>query len=337
MTEDKSPLPRDEEPKPVVWTPEDASRFLTAAIHEAQRPLADALQQRPVTTRVLAIIVCILVAGAAVIGLILSSQLEKAEKRTASAQSDREKALQEKMALQAQSHVLETRLHTATAAMAKLQTDEGEFRKAKADLQRAQRQNRLLLNQITGLEMEKRALAHQLEAVKAMAFDDDGDALADLRDAAPAPHEAHDAPAAPGDAPGQGALTVSDVRHATPVEAVAELVEAPAEAPEQPAATDSAPPAPDAGEADAASRDNPPALYEAFRLFGNDAAAPDEKPAATATEPEAAAETPETPDAEKPESPEQPAETPAPADAPAENPETEEEVDIEEPVGPPAA
>lgn len=175
MPEEKSPLPHGEEPKSVVWTPEDASRFLTAAIHEAQRPLAEALKHRPVTSKALAVLVALLVLGAAAIGLILSSQLEKSEKVAAEARQAREVVLTDKAELQAKSSILEERLNSANMAITGMRNNEGELKRTKTDLQRSRRQNELLRNQIAGLEMEKMALARQLEAVKAMALDQDID------------------------------------------------------------------------------------------------------------------------------------------------------------------
>lgn len=176
MTEEKSPLPRDDEAKPVVWTPEDASRFLTAAIHEAQRPLAEALKDRPITSRAMTIIVAVLVLGAAVIALILSSQIEKADKAADEARKAREVILTDKAELQARTGILEDRLGRANSAMAGMRDSENDLKRARVDLQRSRRQNELLRSQISGLEMEKMALARQLEAVKAMAVDREVDA-----------------------------------------------------------------------------------------------------------------------------------------------------------------
>lgn len=190
MPEETTPHPRDEEPKPVVWTPEDASRFLTAAIHEAQLPLAEALKQRPVTAKGLAFIIAGLALAAAVIGLILSSQLEKQEKLTAEARQSRDAILVDKAELQAKASITEERLRSANSTISGLRDNAGELRQARAELQRSRRQNELLRNQISGLEMEKTALARQLEAVKALAFDDAGDGEGlDDRDGAPPEEE----------------------------------------------------------------------------------------------------------------------------------------------------
>lgn len=164
-----------ENAEPVVWTPEDASRFLTSAIHEAQRPLADALKQRPITSRALALLVGVIVVAGLAIALILASQLEKAERRADVSQDKHETTLIEKHELQTSHATLQDRLASVTDSHAELRdqvdnlkTNEDAHRRARTDLSKFRRHNDALRSQITGLEMEKSALARQLEALKAM-------------------------------------------------------------------------------------------------------------------------------------------------------------------------
>lgn len=172
-----TPYSKNDETKPVAWTPEDANRFLTSAIHEAQRPLEDALKKRPITSGWFAGIIALLVFAAFAIALLLSSQLEKTEQRAENINRLREEILTEKVQLEAKSTLLEERLTNAANEITALQGSGEELRGAKNDLVRFRRQNELLRRQISGLEMEKTALARQLEAVKAMAIDGDLDGV----------------------------------------------------------------------------------------------------------------------------------------------------------------
>ena len=184
MADSNTPTPHEKEHgdgKPVIWTPEDASRFLTSAIHEAQRPLADALQQRPVTSKALALIVAILVVAAMIIASLLSSQAQKWEKAAQAAQTAKDEALVNGAQLQSRSEQLELRLNEARSLQEKLQQEASgmrenaeELKRAKGDAQRFRRQNELLRSQIAGLEMEREALAKQLAAVRALAMEEDG-------------------------------------------------------------------------------------------------------------------------------------------------------------------
>ncbi len=184
LSEEDKPLVRKvdgdkiEETKPVVWTPEDASRFLTSAIHESQRPLADALKQRPVTSKALAVMLTIIVVAAAVIGFILWNQMEKAEKRADSSQSQRDQALIERHQQEAKAVTLLDKLedaqlkHTAlNQRVDSLQGSEEALRRAQSDMAKYRRQAELLKNQIAGLEMEKAAIQRQMDAVRAMVID----------------------------------------------------------------------------------------------------------------------------------------------------------------------
>lgn len=160
------------EAKPVVWTPEDANRFLTAAIHEANRPLEEQLKRRPLPGNwILAIVAFVILAGC-VVALLLSSQLEKTEARAEAINRQREELLTQKVQLEAQSMLLEERLTAASAQVSTLAAGNEELRGAKNEVARYRRQNELLHSQISGLEMEKEALARQLAAVKAMAIED---------------------------------------------------------------------------------------------------------------------------------------------------------------------
>ncbi len=196
--DDKSQVPKIDVSKPVVWTPEDASRFLTSAIHEAQRPLAEALKQRPITARALTVMVAIIVLAALIIALILSNQLEKAEKRAELNQAARDTLLAERHEISAKATTLEDRLNNAISEQRTLATtidslkgNEEILRKTQSDLARFRRQAELLRSQISGLEMEKAAIARQLEAIKALAMEDE-EGLAD--DATPFDDYSQDAP-----------------------------------------------------------------------------------------------------------------------------------------------
>lgn len=183
MSADNTPqFPKSDGTKPVVWTPEDASRFLTSAIHEAQKPLADALKQRPVTSRGLAVIVGILVVAALVIALLLSSQVEKWEKRADAMQTAREDMVSEKATLEAQASALQDKLGVAADQANTLQSRidffqaaEETHKRTQQDLSRFRRQNELLRRQISGLEMENTALSRQLSAVRALAEEEGGE------------------------------------------------------------------------------------------------------------------------------------------------------------------
>ncbi len=196
--DDKPQVPKIDVSKPVVWTPEDASRFLTSAIHEAQRPLAEALKQRPITARALTVMVAIIVLAALIIALILSNQLEKAEKRAELNQAARDTLLAERHEISAKATTLEDRLNNAISEQRTLATtidslkgNEEILRKTQSDLARFRRQAELLRSQISGLEMEKAAIARQLEAIKALAMEDE-EGLAD--DATPFDEYSQDAP-----------------------------------------------------------------------------------------------------------------------------------------------
>lgn len=166
--------------KPVVWTPEDASRFLTSAINEAQRPLADALKNRPITTKGLYLLVGSLLVAGLVIVLILSGQVERAEKRAAIASDKHEQTFAEKHEIQAQHSTLQDRLSLVNdqheelrGQVEALRKKEEIHKKTQTDLSRFRRHNDALRSQISGLEMEKAALARQLDALKIMMEDPD--------------------------------------------------------------------------------------------------------------------------------------------------------------------
>ncbi len=253
---DSGPAKREEESHPVVWTPEDASRFLTNAIHESQKPLADALKSRPITTSTLVLVLVIIVAAAAGIGWILYMQLEKTEKLADSARTSRDEALLQQHQLQAKSETLEARLESAKAEFDRLNQEylteseslrgqiqgkrdnEEELRRIQTELTRFRRQNELLRNQISGLEMEKQALARQLEAVRALAIDEGMDFL-DTGDAArqPVPQ-----PEPPEETPPLSRMT-EPVQPEPPV-AEAPVLPAPSEPAPMPAAPEIATPQP---------------------------------------------------------------------------------------------
>lgn len=194
------PVPRFEkdsvESHPVVWTPEDASRFLTSAIREAQRPLADELAKRPVTTKILALIITILVVAAVVVALVLSGQIAKSDQTAERAIAAHSEAMTQKQSFQTRAELLEDRLSAAQTLHERLRGSVEELKRARGDLQRFRRQNDLLRSQITGLEMEKMALSRQLDALKSLSLGetdmdpadqfDDLDTLEDpFRDLAP--------------------------------------------------------------------------------------------------------------------------------------------------------
>ena len=176
----------DQDSRPVVWTPEDASRFLTSAIHESQRPLADALGHRPITTKGLILVLAVVIGYAAASLWLLSSryssQLEEAKQAAREAGKAKDSVLDEKAELLSRAAVLESRLDSAKDDNSRLKTEasglkegEEELRRSRNDNQRFRRQIELLRSQIAGLEMEKTALARQLEALKALALDEHGE------------------------------------------------------------------------------------------------------------------------------------------------------------------
>lgn len=295
-SDDQVPVKKIDDLKPVVWTPEDASRFLTSAIQEAQRPLADALKDRPITSRALTIIIAVLCLAALIIGLILSSQIEKADrevvrvnKEAKEIASERDAARVEKERLQITTTAMEERLTDVREQRSSLQSQlqeqieairggDEELRRSKADLQRFRRQNELLRSQISGLEMEKVALARQLDAVKAMAIDEadeTGDAAVPTPDdgaAAPQPEEETAAPAVSAAGPEHPEPTESKIDESAEVV----FIDAPPMAPaEEPHDTETP---------------EPPAAVEEPAI-----AAPAEPTLPEATQPQIDGETPEEP------------------------------------------
>ena len=192
---DATPVPHDREENRAVnvWTPEDASRFLTSAIQEAQRPLTDALRQRSVSPGIFALVVAILIAFAALGGWVLLGRLDKADRAAENARAEREMALDKRHEIQARQEALIARLTAVQeygertrreleaeneilrTQVVGFKTGEEELKRLRTDLNRHRRQADLLRNQISGLEMEKQALARQLSAVKALAAGDEED------------------------------------------------------------------------------------------------------------------------------------------------------------------
>ena len=127
------------EAKPVVWTPEDANRFLTAAIHEANRPLEEQLKRRPIPSNWIIAIVAFVVFAACVVALLLSSQVEKVEARAETINRQREELLTQKVRLEAQSSILEERLSAATEQVSALNGNSEALRTAKNELARFRR------------------------------------------------------------------------------------------------------------------------------------------------------------------------------------------------------
>ncbi len=195
MEEDNTPIRHEEEEERQVsvWTPEDAARFLSSAIQESQRPLTDVLNKRSISPGIFALVILLLVAAAAACGWVLLDRLEKADKAAETARAGREAAI-------AQRHEIQSKHETATARLAatqeqmdklkrELETEnerlraeamglkgnEEELKRLRADISRYRRQSELLRTQISGLEMEKQALARQLSAVKALAIPEDED------------------------------------------------------------------------------------------------------------------------------------------------------------------
>lgn len=210
-----------EEPdnKMTVWTPEDASRFLASAINEAQRPLADALKRPSVSPGIVVLIVVLLVAAASAIGWVLLRQLDKSERAADTARTARDAAVNQWHELQAKSEGLTAKLSAEMEQQERLRREylaetehlktiaaghrdnEEELKRIKGEMQRHRRQNELLRNQISGLEMEKQALARQLEAVKALALgEDDGFAAPDASAETPADSVTIEEPPVPGPA-----------------------------------------------------------------------------------------------------------------------------------------
>ncbi|MDR3212257.1 MAG: hypothetical protein LBU79_10135, partial [Planctomycetota bacterium] len=188
------PVPTGNHSPAAGWTPEDAARFLTSAIQEAQRPLTNALRQRSIAPGVFALVIVILVAAAAAVGWTLLDRLEKADNQADSARSAQGQALRERYAAEAKEETAAARLSVVEEEGQRLRVNlatenerlrlelannrsgEEEVRRLRGENSRLRRQNELLRSQITGLEMEKLALARQLAAVKALAVpEEDGE------------------------------------------------------------------------------------------------------------------------------------------------------------------
>lgn len=193
MENDTAPMRHDgdENRQVSVWTPEDASRFLSSAIQEAQRPLTDALRQRAVSPGIFALVIVLLAACAAACGWVLIGRLEKAEQATDSARLDRDLAIGQRHEMQSRHDTVSARLSASqeqaerikrelemendrlrTEAAGYKSSDE-DLKRLRTDLNRYRRQTELLRTQISGLELEKQALARQLHAVKALAGADE--------------------------------------------------------------------------------------------------------------------------------------------------------------------
>ncbi len=83
MTEDTHENPAntrmsDNARPPVVWTPEDAANFLSAAIKESQRPLAAALKKQGVPYWVFGIVLVVMLATSIMCWLYLDQLLQRA-------------------------------------------------------------------------------------------------------------------------------------------------------------------------------------------------------------------------------------------------------------------
>jgi hypothetical protein len=212
--DDKTCASRSEGTKPVVWTAEDASRFLTSAIHEAQKPLAEALKQRPITSKALTMLIAVIIVAALAIALILSSQLEKTEKRADLALRARDEIMSEKVTLQAQSQAMEDRLNSLQSRhdelygkVSDLKMNEERHRRAISELARFKQSNDILRDHISGLEQEKAALSTKL--LKALSIEPGSEVELDKLveeaggedGAAPDAPEARDAPDEPDKQP----------------------------------------------------------------------------------------------------------------------------------------
>jgi len=82
MPEDPRQPPKNQESRlPVIWTPEDAANFLSAAIKEAQRPLAQALQRQGIPPWAFGLIIIVTVAAICLGWLHFDEQLKKAWQR----------------------------------------------------------------------------------------------------------------------------------------------------------------------------------------------------------------------------------------------------------------
>lgn len=197
MDNDSTPMRHEEEePRQVsVWSPEDAARFLSSAIKEAQRPLTDALQQRSVSPGIFALVIALLVAAAAISGWVLIDRLDKSDQAADAARTDRDVAIDKRhealarhdavaarlMSTQEQAERTKRELETENERLrteaAGYKASDDELKRLRTDLNRYRRQNELLRTQISGLEMEKQALARQLSAVKALADPDNAEDL----------------------------------------------------------------------------------------------------------------------------------------------------------------
>lgn len=184
-------MPEDERneqgKRPVVWTPEDASNFLTAAIKESQKPLAEALARPsvPLSAFLVALLVVALLCGAAVAFFLkerawyrqridnlqtkTQSLQDKAADETARAsrlegaadQIDRLHAREESLAQQASEYRARIdELKKQADAMRRASTGRLE------EVARARNQIRLMQEQIDGIEQEKSALSRQVTSAR---------------------------------------------------------------------------------------------------------------------------------------------------------------------------
>lgn len=175
----------------VVWSPEDVSHFMAGAIHEAQKPLADALRHRPITTFTLFLMLLIILACAGGVGYILFTQVNKLEAETQQVRASRDEALVRQMEFQSKSDHLAAELALTRkeqeilnkehqkeadelrARAADIRNTNEDVQRMQSELTKTRKQNEILRAQVSGLEMEKQALTNQLHRIRAMTIDEE--------------------------------------------------------------------------------------------------------------------------------------------------------------------
>jgi len=144
---------KNTEHKPVVWTPEDAANFITAAIREAQSPLTVALKSRGISRSIFALFVLLFLgslAGSWVFFLHESSFLKAQNKELltsyetlvntpdlAAERRENEIALQLEASMSRERKALDqlAQLNVLAAGAEKLSADKTALEKANHDLQ----------------------------------------------------------------------------------------------------------------------------------------------------------------------------------------------------------
>lgn len=202
-----------ESKRPVVWTPEDASNFLTNAIKESQKPLAEALAKPtiPMSAYLLTIGLMALLCGGGLYFLgkergwyrqqldTLQQRATRLEDRVVAAESQAARYSEtsgEVGRLREREEQLQMELGEYRTRLEQLKDEAARSRRASVGQQeaaaRARNQIRLMQQQFEGLDEEKKALAKQLMIAREMIRSLQEDALdrdrvdVDVLDAQPA-------------------------------------------------------------------------------------------------------------------------------------------------------